>query len=504
MLKKPTNNYTRGYYSPNTELYELGYRGGYGRRSIPIIYLKLSKATALSFARAQKAYAINKLAIALVVNIVNEIFLINFVRQSYINTISLIQTSRLINRGKVTIANTIRLVNITRTTFVKKVSQIIEIVILQAKRTTVSLKSSLILQVQLTNIHKGIIYIVRSIAKQIQLVNDSKQMAIVRRGIATVNNRAVNFRVVFLNKLSSVIELTIPFEGSVRLRILRATTVAVSFAKSSRNVFYQRLSQANLIGQANSSRTVAAIKNSITQSVILSSTVRTVALNKVGRALLISLAQVYKGINRAKNTTVLLILFAKNSRTLHYLVNSRVIAIFRASTVYNLAIVRIAKAIVIGISTARRTVSLNKLGRALYVPIGGLFRGINRPKKVVVLEAAAATVTKNIQFGRGASATIVYRIGTSQNFTRARRAIATMVSMARFGIKAAVMNIRAIANEDKIESEIQTNYYVIPANPGPGPVPGNETEIFDNVPEDYNEQDDAIGDSQIPDPNYNN
>ena len=79
-----------------------------------------------------------------------------------------------------------------------------------------------------------------------------------------------------------------------------------------------------------------------------------------------------------------------------------------------------------------------------------------------------------------------------------------MVSMARYGIKAAVMNIRAIANEDIIESEIQTNYYVIPANPGPGPVPGDETEIFDDVPQDYNEQDDNLGESQIPDPNYNN
>jgi len=122
---------------------------------------------------------------------------------------------------------------------------------------------------------------------------------------------------------------------------------------------------------------------------------------------------------------------------------------------------------------------------------------ITQPPKKNISRAYYSPNTKAYELG--------YRGGYGhKKIAYIKEAIALAVARARFNIKSLVMNIRTIADETRIESAIQTNYYVIPSSPGPGPVPGDETEIFDNVPEDYNEQDDNLGESQIPDPNYNN
>ena len=131
------------------------------------------------------------------------------------------------------------------------------------------------------------------------------------------------------------------------------------------------------------------------------------------------------------------------------------------------------------------------------MPFGGIFRRATQSKSSTVLQAASVTVTKGYINNRGVRVTATYLIGTSKSRTYARKAIAMAVSRVRFGITAAVKNIRMIGDKVSNESVNQTSNYALSNNED---LVINPTVVNDPGAADYIEPGGSEGDATIPEP----
>ena len=273
--------------------------------------------------------------------------------------------------------------------------------------------------------------------------------------------------------------------------------MVVSLANSTRNTYSVRFVQAMMVNLAQSTRTVSLIRRGIATSVALAHTVRVVALNRAGRALVVGLVQVFKSTGRAKDVIVLAVNRALGSRTLHYILNSQAMRIMGIGVRRIVSFTRIARPIAVGIVSASKVLGLNRLAKVLLVPFGGIFKKATQSKSSTVLQAASVTVTKGYINNRGVRVTATYLIGTSKSRTYARKAIAMAVARVRFGITAAVKNIRMIGDKVSNESVNQTSNYALSNNED---LPINPTVVNDPGAADYIEPGGTEGDATIPEP----
>jgi len=422
----PTSNqgnklsYTRAYYSPDTQAYELGYKGGYGTSSSG--YIKNVFITMVSGASVFRTTFLLKLVTVLSNNISVVGKRVSRVKSSSIISIPLSRVSRATSYIRKSSVLAVNIAESSRIISLIKRSQAIAIPLSKVSRTIAYTRKSFVLQVQIAKSSKYINRVKMVFAKQVQLARSSKTISYIRRSTVTAVKIARVTKIAAISKFVKVINVARGYDGKITLAIKFVTVTAIKAAKSTRIATHVRTSKALAVPKGQPKRTVNLLK--ITRALSV----------KIGKSL--------------------------------------------------------------------RIVSLHKLGKALRTPIAFVTKRRVSTHKVVVLQSAAATVTRQKVVNRSSSVTATYIIGTSKNRTYVRQAIATAVLAAKYAV-AQIFNIRITADEVNVEPIAQTPNYVLPET-NLEPIPGDGTDIFDDVPFDYNEEDDGLGDAIIPDPNYNN
>ena len=121
------------------------------------------------------------------------------------------------------------------------------------------------------------------------------------------------------------------------------------------------------------------------------------------------------------------------------------------------------KALFTNLSTNTKSHAYRKIAKNITIFIvNARAGGKNNQKSAIVLQSVSATVTKANNRKKYATATVSYEIGTKKSITYFRRAIATAVSLVRYGISM-VINVRSIESA-KVEPVNEVNFYVTPHN----------------------------------------
>jgi hypothetical protein len=233
-------------------------------------------------------------------------------------------------------------------------------------------------------------------------------------------------------------------------------------------------------------KNLALIKASKAIVVSLSSAVRVASLIKKSIANSTPLTLVKKNLSFIRRSTAMRVslFYEGRVRNLVKLVSTSSIRL--SNTVKSLSYFRKSKALRVSRATVPKSKKNVKNSLALATRLVLNSKLLTRRKSAIVIEAAAATVTRRKVRIKGVTVMSVYRIGTTKRKTIFRRAVASVIGLAKY-TTARVTNFRHIADIPSQVNYPTANSYVITSNLQDGPVVGESTNNFDDTPVNYSE-----------------
>jgi hypothetical protein len=253
----------------------------------------------------------------------------------------------------------------------------------------------------------------------------------------------------------------------------------LSVAISTRFVVAKRLAQANQVMLSKVSKNYG--KNIKVVLVELAKTTKIVKFARQAKATIINIAVITKKskfIRFAKATAINIVSDSKIDQFYRYAVArvsnlAQTIKLSKFTRKANVNRINLArtnkrratsiKALSTNLSANTKSHAYRKIAKNTTIFIGNILAGgKNNKKSVIVLQSVSATVTKANNRKKYATATVSYEIGTKKSITFFRRAIATAVSLVRYGISM-VINVRSIESA-KVEPFNEVNFYVTPNN----------------------------------------
>jgi len=451
----PKSSFTRAYYSPNIEAYELGWRGGYGFQqhidyfknaiALATIFVnnksgvnrpKQAVSTTVNLTRTTNGFLHVKFAIALQTSAIVSRYIRSKIKTAIVNYVGVVASKQRFDRIRFAFATRVLLIksNKTRVALIKPV--FINIAnykqLSRFKRAAKALTTNIAFDGKISAFHRY------GTARITHLITTTKKSKFIRAAKANQLNVAIATRFVVAKRLAKANQVMLSKISKNYGKNIKV--ILAELAKTTKTAKFTRRATATIVNIAVTSKLSRFIRVAKATAISIVSDSKIDQFYRYAVARVVNLAQTTKLSKFTRK--------ANANRTNLARVNKR-----RSTFV---------KALVTNLSTNIKSHAYRKIAKNITIFIGNIGAGKNNKKSAIVLQSVSATVTKANNRKKYATATVSYEIGTKKSITYFRRAIATAVSLVRYGISM-VINVRSIESA-KVEPVNEVNFYVTPHN----------------------------------------